>query len=46
MKYKNIKTGAVIETASVCSGGDWIEVKEPAKSQKSSPKKKEVLKNE
>lgn len=28
MKYKNLKTGAVIVTASVCSGGDWVEVKE------------------
>lgn len=48
MKYKNTKTGAVIETASVCSGGDWVEVrKEPAKkTSKPQSKKKDVLKNE
>lgn len=26
MKYKNTKTGAVIETASIVSGGNWVEV--------------------
>lgn len=26
MKYRNTKTGAVIETASVVSGGNWVEV--------------------
>ena len=32
MKYKNIKTGAIIEVASVCSGENWVEVVEkPAK---------------
>ena len=25
MKYRNTKTGAVIETASVVSGGNWVE---------------------
>lgn len=25
MKYKNTKTGAVIETASIVSGGNWVE---------------------
>lgn len=31
-KYKNIRTGAVIVTASFCSGGNWIELtnKKPA----------------
>ncbi len=27
MQYRNVKTGAVIEAASVCSGKDWVEVK-------------------
>lgn len=27
MKYKNTKTGAVIETASIVSGGNWVEEK-------------------
>ena len=26
MKYKNVKTGAVIETVGKISGGDWQEV--------------------
>ena len=26
MKYRNTKTGAVIETASIVSGGNWVEV--------------------
>ena len=26
MKYKNTKTGAVIERASIVSGGHWVEV--------------------
>lgn len=26
MIYKNTKTGAVIKTTSVCSGGSWVEV--------------------
>ena len=34
MKYINKKTQAVIETACVISGGDWIEFKQPKKSQK------------
>ena len=25
MKYKNMKTGAIIETASIVSGGNWVE---------------------
>lgn len=28
MKYRNERTGAVIETASVISGGDWKPVEE------------------
>ena len=39
MKLKNINTGAVIETASVCFGGDWVEVDAPKK--KTTTKKKE-----
>lgn len=34
MKYKNEKTGAVIEIDSVLSGGDWKEVKTPSESLK------------
>ena len=30
MQYRNVKTGAVIEAASVCSGLDWEEVAETA----------------
>ena len=51
MQYRNVKTGAVIEAASVCSGEDWVAVepadnkpatkKEPAKT-----KKKDVKANE
>ena len=26
MKHRNTKTGAVIETASIVSGGNWVEV--------------------
>lgn len=28
MKYRNTKTGALIETACPVSGGDWVKVKE------------------
>lgn len=35
MRYLNHKTQAVIDTACVLSGGDWIEVKEQPKSTKS-----------
>ena len=31
MKYRNTKTGAVIQTVSVVSGGDWVEVVETPK---------------
>lgn len=30
-KYRNRRTGAVIETASVCAGADWEKVAEPAR---------------
>lgn len=33
MIYKNTKTGVVIKTTSVCSGGNWVEV------EKEQPKK-------
>ena len=47
-KYVNTRTGAVVETASVCHGEDWEELKPaekkpPKKPQK--PQKKEVKKN-
>lgn len=34
MKYLNTKTQAVIETACVVSGGNWVEVKEQPKNTK------------
>ena len=34
MKYKNRKTGAVIDTASVISGGDWEKIEEVPETQK------------
>lgn len=39
MKYKNTKTGAVIETTSEL-GGNWMPVEEPKKEEKPAPKKK------
>lgn len=36
-KYKNLKTQAVIETACVISGGNWVELEEKA-AKKSSTK--------
>ena len=33
-KYINKKTQAVIETACVIEGGNWVEVEQPKKSQK------------
>lgn len=39
MKYKNIKTQAVIETACVVSGENWVKVKETKKSKKSKKQK-------
>lgn len=37
-KYINIKTQAVIETACVVSGGDWVVVKEQPKEKKATGK--------
>lgn len=38
MKYRNIKTGAIIDSPCTISGGDWVEVK-PEKEEKSKKKK-------
>ena len=43
MKYKNTKTGAVIETECKC-GGNWMPVEEPKKEEKPAPKKKGTAK--
>ena len=40
MLYKNIKTGAVIDSPCIIRGGDWVEVKPKPKE----PPKKEVPK--
>lgn len=43
MKYMNTKTQAVIETACVISGGDWVVMEEqpkPKKATKKTTKKK------
>lgn len=42
-KYVNTRTGAVVETASVCSGEDWKEQKE---SKPKKPAAKKQQKNE
>lgn len=40
MKYLNTKTQAVVETACVISGGDWVKVdKQPKKEPKTTVKK-------
>ena len=52
MKYRNLKTQAVIETACKISGGNWVEVeeKQPVKATettetvKSTPAKKQIKK--
>lgn len=45
MKYKNIKTGTVIETECVITGENWEKVSEPVKKQtRKKPVKKEELK--
>lgn len=46
-KYVNTRTGAVVETASVCHGEDWEELKPPKKTppKKTQKKEKEVKKN-
>ena len=48
MRYKNVKTGAVVETDCVCRGADWQEEK-PARSSdpsKMAAKKRAVKKND
>ncbi|RGD72914.1 hypothetical protein [Anaerofustis stercorihominis] len=42
MKYKNIKTGAIIDIASVLSGDDWECLTQPKTSQKK-PKKINIV---
>ena len=44
-KYVNTRTGAVVETASVCHGEDWEELKPAEKKPTKKPQKKEVKKN-
>lgn len=44
MKYINTKTGAVIETACVISGGDWILVEEQPKGSTKKTVKKDTNK--
>lgn len=39
MKYINTRTKAVITTASICSGGDWIPYEEHKDSKEGKPKK-------
>ena len=39
MKYINTKTQAVLETACVISGGDWVKVEEQPKTTEPKPKK-------
>lgn len=39
MKYVNTRTGAVIDTAFVISGGDWKELVDDKKEEKKSAKK-------
>lgn len=47
MRYRNTKTGAVIDVNSVISGGDWQVIPAAAESstKKAAPKKKQVKKN-
>lgn len=40
-KYVNTRTGAVVETASVCSGEDWEEQKESKPQKKTAAKKQQ-----
>ena len=47
MKYRNTKTGAVIDSPCVISGGDWVtevtaKVTEPKEPEKREPRKKAV----
>lgn len=44
MKYKNRKTGAVINTSGKISGGDWEQIPvAPAQSESAEPEKKEAV---
>lgn len=45
MKYLNTETQAVIETACVLSGGDWVEVTEQPKRTKPKTVKKQEKKS-
>ena len=40
MKYRNIKTGAVIETSSQISGENWVEETDPEDKKQETVKKK------
>lgn len=42
MIYKNTKTGAVVESASPVSGGNWVEVKEEQPKRTTSTAKKKA----
>lgn len=42
MKYLNTKTRAVIETACVISGGNWVEVKKQPKNTKPKAATKQI----
>ena len=44
-QYRNEKTGAVIETCCIVSGGDWVEVT-PPRSAPEAPKKGRVKKDD
>lgn len=47
MKYRNTKTGAVIDVNSVISGGNWQTIESAKKPEKkTSTKKDKVTKNE
>ena len=46
MKYQNIKTAAVIETESIVEGKDWQAVEPAGQPEKTSRKRKQVVKDE
>jgi arginyl-tRNA synthetase len=46
MRYKNTKTGAIIDSSCVIKGGDWIEAKEEVKEVKVETQPEEVNKVE
>lgn len=41
MRYRNTKTGAIIDSSCVISGGDWVEEK-PKETKKKETRKKAV----